>query len=163
MEAGGAALPELESLGLDSEASPEGRQRDFTVAEFFADFSEFLHEKLSRGDDFALVGNPGADLRITGAGGEILEGLGGADFLRSALNDNLTLEGDPWKEQADAGVGGDLLRLAAAVVGEEYEALGIEVFQEDGPLTGHARLIDSRECHGVGFVEAELGGLGEPS
>ena len=62
VNAGGAALPELDGFRHHAEAAPEGGQGDFPVFEFFADLVEFLHEQFPRADDRTLLGNPGAEL-----------------------------------------------------------------------------------------------------
>src|SRR5688572_6875420 len=99
MQAGRAALPEFDGFRRDAVASPERGQRDLAVVEFLADLGEFLHEEFPRSDDLALVGNPGADLRFARTRGKVSQGLGGADFFRRALNDDLALKGDPREEQ----------------------------------------------------------------
>jgi hypothetical protein len=162
VQAGGAALPELDHLRDHPIAAPERGQGDLSVGEFFLNLGELLHQEFARGDDFALVGNPGTDLRFTRARDEIFERLGGADFLYRALDDDLSLQRDPWEQQADAWVLFHLFRLAAAVVGKENEAVTVVVFQQYRPLIGHPVFVDGGQCHGVRFVQAEFGGLCKP-
>jgi len=123
----GSALPELHGFGNDAEAAPEGRKGDFTVLEFFADFAKFLHEQLARADDRTLLRDPSAELGVAWAGGEIAQRLGGRDFFRTTLDDDLAFHGDPRKEQADVRVLCDLLGLATFVIGEKDEALVIKI------------------------------------
>lgn len=128
VKAGGAALPEFDGLWDDAVSAPEGWEGDFAVGEFGADFVEFLEEDFARGDDFALVGDPGSDLGFAGAGGEVFEGFEGGDFFGAALEDDLAFEGDPGEEGADVGVLVDLLGLAAGVICKKNEAVWVEVF-----------------------------------
>ena len=129
MDASGAALPELDGVRDDAVAAPEGRERDFAVLEFEFYFLEFLEEDFFGGNDFGLVGNPCTDLGFAGAGHEVFEGFRGGDFFSDALDDDLSLEGDPGKQQADFGVGLDVLSFAGLVVGEEGETLLVKGFQ----------------------------------
>ena len=137
MDAAGAALPEFDGFWDDSVAAPEGRERDFAVLEFGFHFLEFLEEDFFGSNYFGLVRDPCADLGFAGAGHEIFEGFCGGDFFGGALDDDLTFEGDPWKQQADFRVGLDVLGFARLVIGEkgktflvksleQYRALGWE-------------------------------------
>ena len=128
MDAAGAALPELDGLRDDTVSAPERWQRDFSVLEFGFYFLEFLEEDFFGGDDFGLVRNPCADLGFAWAGHEIFEGLSCGYFFSNALDDDLSLEGDPGKQQADFGVGLDVLSFSGLVVGEEGEAFLVKGF-----------------------------------
>ena len=129
MDATGSALPEFDGLGDDAIAAPEGRERDFAVLEFGFYFVEFLEEDFFRRDDFGLVGDPCADLGFAWAGDEVFEGFGSGDFFRNALDDDLAFEGDPREQQADLGVGLDVLGFAGLVVSKKGEAFRIEGFE----------------------------------
>ncbi len=130
MDAAGAALPEFDGVWDDAIAAPEGGERYFTVLKFRFNFFEFLEEDFFGSDDFGLVGNPCADLRFARASHEVFQGFCGGDFFRSALDDDLALERNPWQEQADFGIGLDVLGFARLVIGEKGKTFLVKGFEQ---------------------------------
>ena len=43
-----------------------------------------------------------------------------------SLDDHLPLQCDPWEQQADGRIGGDVRGFAGSVVGEESETFSVE-------------------------------------
>lgn len=162
VEAVFAALPEFQFAGDDAEAAPEGGEGDVAFAEFAFHFLPFLDQGLAVGEDAALGGGPGGELGIDGALDEVGKDLGGGYAFGHALDGHLPLEGDPGEEEGDLGVLGDLSGFTAFEVGEEDEAAGVPVFEEDGAGGGTEVGADGGGDHGIGFGDAGLAGLFEP-
>ena len=161
VEAVAAALPEFDGFGDHAIAAPEVGFRDFSVGELFFQFLVFCEEDISRGDDLALVGDPGSQAAPDRAAQEIGERLGGADFFDRAGDLDLAGESDPRKQQGGAGIFGDLVRFPAAVVGEKNKTPIVVGFQQNGPARDATAFIGRAERHrirlgnsrGAGFVE----------
>ncbi len=128
MDAARAALPELDGMGDYAIAAPKGRKGDFAFMELGFNFLEFLQEDFFRSDDLGLVRDPCADLGFARSGHEVFERLRGGDFFRNALDDDLAFQGDPWKEQANLGVGLDMLGFSRLIVRKESESLLVKSF-----------------------------------
>ena len=73
VEAVAAALPEFDGFGNDAIATPEVRLRDVAIGEFFFQLFEFCQQHIPRGDDLALVRDPGAEAAADGAAQEVGE------------------------------------------------------------------------------------------
>lgn len=163
MDATGATLPEFDGMRDDAIAAPEGREGDFAVLEFGFNFFEFLEQDFFGSDDFGLVGNPSADLGFARAGHEVFQRFRRGDFFSSALDDDLAFEGDPWEQQADFGIGLDVLGFTGLVIGKKGKTFLVKGFEQDRALGWKTIRSESGECHRVGFRDAELGGLLEPT
>lgn len=109
-----------------------------------------------------LVRDPGTDLGLARAGGEISQGFGGGDFFCGTMDDDLSFKSDPGEKHGYQRVGGDVGGFAAFVVGKEGESGLIECLEENGSLAGHALGRNGCQCHGVGFVNGEFASLAEP-
>lgn len=128
MDSARAALPELDGMGDHAIAAPKGRKGDFTMLKLRFNLLEFLQEDFFGTDDFGLVRDPCADLGFARSGYEVSERLRGGDFFRNPLDNNLAFQGDPWKEQANLGVGLDMLGFSRLIVGKESESLVVKSF-----------------------------------
>ncbi len=93
-----AALPEFDSLGLDSVAAPERGEGDIAVFEFAFHLGELGFEERAGRDDAALLGGPGPDPAAERARDEIFERLGGRYFLGGAGDRDLAVDAHPGEE-----------------------------------------------------------------
>ncbi len=153
VEAAGAALPEFDEGGFDSEATPVGRAGDFLVLVLAFEFFEAVIEDVAVRDRLALVGCPGSEATIVGAAVEVLVGFFGADFFGNALDADLAFEFVPEEGEGGVGICYQLLAFVAVVVGEEGKATRIYVFKQDDAGGGDALGGGGGEGHGVGFGE----------
>ena len=157
-----ATLPELDACGDNAEAAPKGGERDFALTELPFHLFPFHFEDGAGGDDLALGGCPGGELGMEGTFHEVGDDLGGADFVGGAVDGDLALERQPGEKEGDVGIGGDMAGLAAIEIGEEDEALGIPVLEQDGAGRGASGVVDGGEDHGIGFEELSPFCLIEP-
>ena len=104
MQSGRSTLPEFDGRWNQAIAAPERRQRNIGITESLLDFSKSLNEKISVRNDFALFGNPSANLRFPRAGMEIPEGFFAGCFFDGSLDDHLALKRDPREKKAGFGV-----------------------------------------------------------
>ena len=111
VETAGATLPELDRLGDKAEPAPMGRYRDLPLGESPLGGLELALEVGAIADGPALVGGPGAQLAVAGAGMEIGAGLIGGHRLDPAADVDLSLEVDPGEGQRGARAGGEVASL----------------------------------------------------
>ena len=156
-------MPELNLLGNDTVTTPGLRHGDgLTLRILLGELSHIRFQLLPAGGP-ALMGDGGAELATPGAGGEVVAGLLGGDFLGAAVDDQLAVEGAPEHDEGDVGVGGDVVAFAAVVVGEEDEAAVLDAFEQDHAAGGAAVGGDGGEGHGVGQGEVGVDGFVDPA
>src|SRR6202023_2206622 len=105
VEAAGASLPELDQLGAQAIAAPV-----------------LGHRHLSPGETLARRGHGGLELGAAGDRRALSRRPRARVLLDDPLDPHLAVAGRPVETQRRARIGGELARLAAAVVGEEDEA-----------------------------------------
>lgn len=91
-------------------------------------------------------------------GGFLTGGFGGG-----APDDDLALEGEPWEEEGNRGIGGDFRGFGGVVIRKKGEARLIEGFQEDRALGGEAGGGNGGKGHGIRLVHGRFMRLVEPA
>src|SRR6187401_693868 len=131
VETTGTSLPELELLGHDAIPAPPRRPRH-AVAVLLSRDREARFERLAAVDHLALSRGIDTPAALHWARREVGVGFFRTHLLGAAVDAHLPLERAPVKHQAAASGCGQLLALAAVVVGVEHEAAVVQTLEEDG-------------------------------
>src|SRR5688572_30188125 len=110
-------LPELDTIGDNSEAAPERRTRNPVVPEARLHAEKFLFEKRSPGNFCALRRCPRAQPAFARTGLKIFVRFTRRHFLHASLDAQLARECRPVKYERGARIRAELSCLAAVVVG----------------------------------------------
>lgn len=156
-------MPELNLLGNDAIPPPSLRHGNGLPFRILLGQLGHIHFQLLPACGPALMGDSGAELAGPGAGGEVVAGLLGGDFLGAAADDQLSVEGAPEHDEGDVGVGGDVVAFAAVVVGEEDEAAVFDAFEQHHAAGGAAVGGDGGQGHGVGQGQLGVDGVVDPA
>ncbi len=157
MQAALATLPELPAIGLQPVAAPVGRTR-WGERKPRRVLGGIGHQHRAPCNHLALRAGPGAQARIERTAGIVGIALFGRDFFDPSFNAHHALEFDPVKLQRRVGVAGQILALAAVVIGVPDDAVLIEAFDQHHPGRGSEAGVDRGQSHRVGF--GQLGGDG---
>src|SRR4051794_29943224 len=136
MEAVAAALPELDGLRHDAQATPVRRSGD--VLALLGDLRPRLLERLARRDDLRLRAGRRADARGDRPRGPVGVGLLVADALDGAGDDHLALQPHPGEHGARARVRERLAALAGFEVRVEGKAALVDPAQQHRARTRRA-------------------------
>ncbi len=150
-----APLPELDRVGHEAVAAPVRRARR-VVAVAFADGLFPRFERRAAVDHGALVGRPCADARAERARREIAVAFFRTGFLDPAFDAHLAFELDPVEQQRGLRMHGEIVPLAAFVIGEKDEPALVDALDEHDPRRRPAVGADGRERHRVRL--GQLGG-----
>jgi len=156
-------MPELNLLGNDAIPPPGLRHGHRLTFRILLRQRSHVRFQLLPACRPALMGDGGAELAAPGAGGEVVAGLLGEDFLGTAVDDQLAVEGAPEHDEGDVGVGGDVVAFAAVVVGEEDEAALFDAFEQHDAAGGAAVGGDGGQGHGVGQGQLGVDGVVDPA
>ncbi len=147
MEAAGLALPELDLLGAERVAAPEGRARDVPTREPFLDLAHQGVQRLAVGQRLALGRGPGADLGVARAGREVLVGLRLGQPLHGPADPHLAVELAPVEDERSPVCRLQLSCLGRLEVGEESKRLRTEALEQDHASVGRAIRVHGRQGH----------------
>src|SRR6056297_3231427 len=155
-------LPELHFLGPYPVTAPERRHRHLAGREFPLQLVQLGLQQRARSDHRALLRDPGAQLTVARPAGEIAHHLGRADPLRAAADANLALQRLPEEQHGHGRILGDLAGLATGGIGEEHEAIVVEILQQHGAGARAAVHAGRRQRAGVHLRLLHLARLPEP-
>ena len=122
MQPEGPVLPELDALRNDPVARPVRRPRDRAQVELRRILGDARLEFETADQRLRLLRGPGADLADPRARSEVCIRLLVVDPLDPSFHAHLPAQRLPVEAERGAGVGGELMSLAAAQVGVEGEA-----------------------------------------
>src|SRR6185436_18140423 len=142
-----AHLPELDAVGRHAIAAPEVRTGRILVGKRSEDPALALDQRLAALDHLALWRSDRADPAVPGAACKVAIGIRGRDASGDAFDADLAMERRPPHRECGPGTRLQLTALAALVVGEEHEAVGTEVLEQDDAYRGLARGVGGRERH----------------
>lgn len=141
VEAAGAALPELDFIGLQDITAPMGRHGNFLAFILLFYLTASGVESFTSGNDGGLLADPGADLAGAGALAKIGFALGLVQASDQTGGPDLAFEFFPVEAKGGVGIGGEVLAFATFVVGEEGEAGLGEVLQKNHAKGGAASRV----------------------
>src|SRR5664279_3285469 len=145
-----ALLPELEGRWGDPHPAPPRRPRHRSAGELGLELPDLAVQGLAALDGPALPGRMGADLAFTVPGGEVGVGLLRAGPVGRALDPHLAAQGLPEEQEGGMGVVGQLMALAAVVVGEERESVLAPALEQQHAHRRTALGIGGGNGHGLG-------------
>ena len=143
-------LPELDAQRREPVAAPVVGPRHVAALELRLEFADPCDQRVTRFERLALERRPGADLAAARTDGEVPVRLGRRHPRDRPLDADLLVGPRPVRADRGPGIGLDLGRLAAAVVGVEHDAALVHFMHQDDaagrPAVGRAR----GEGHGDG-------------
>src|SRR5215203_2420985 len=157
-----APLPELDGVGLDPVAAPEGGTGDLAIFVLFLQRLYALLQNAPVPDGPALLGSPRPEAASARTAREVGVGLLAGDATGAAFDPDLPLQLAPVEEEGARGIGLQFAGLASCVVGVENEAALVVALQEDGAGRGLAVLCGGGNDHGVRLGEVCVDYLLEP-
>lgn len=140
----------------DPPPAPEVRRGDLAAKLLREPVHPRLHLALAH--DAALPTRPCADLRAEGARVEVLLALCTGHALGAADDSDLLRDLLPVEVEGGARVLSELARLARGVVGEEDEAVRVDLLEEDRTRGGHTGGGRGGDRHRLGLVDGALDG-----